>query len=184
MSAPLVLPLRRGRLLALLALALLFVAAGACFAWRVGPPALDFTRNTLRDEALRAIGLGAVGFFGLCAAAIARLLVRGGPGLVIDDEGLIDGTSGAAPGRVRWDEVAAVRVVRVPGGQPGLVGLELVDVERFLDRLSLLQRWLARSYVAAGDPPVGLRAASVGLEADALAALIEAERARRAPPAA
>lgn len=183
MSAPVVLPLRRGRLLALLAQALLFVAAGACFAWRVGPPALDFTRNTLRDEALRAIGLGAVGFFGLCAAAIARLLVRGRPGLVIDDEGLIDGTSGAAPGRVRWDEVAAVRVVRVPG-QPGLVGLELVDVERFLDRLSLLQRWLARSYVAAGDPPVGLRAASVGLEAEALAALIEDERARRAPPAA
>ncbi|MCO5171825.1 MAG: hypothetical protein M9894_36460 [Planctomycetes bacterium] len=181
MSAPLVFPLRRGRLLGLLALALLFVAGGAWFAWQVGPPSLDPARNTLRDEALRAIGLAAAGFFGLCALAIARLLLRGRPGLVIDDEGLIDGTSGAAPGRVRWDEVAAVRVVP-QNGQPALVGLDLVDLERFLDRLSLLQRWLVRSYVAAGDPPVGLRAESVGLEAEALAALLEAERARRAPP--
>lgn len=180
MSAPLVFPLRRGRLALLTLGALAFVVGGVWFAWRLGPPSLDFARNRLEDEALRAIGVLSAAFFGACGLALAGLVLRRGPGLVIDDVGIVEHTSGRAAGRLAWAEITAIRLVP---GEEGFVGLELADVEAHLDRLPPWRRWLLRSNMAAGSPPAAIHAAAIGQDAAALAALLVAERARRAPGA-
>lgn len=178
MSPPLEFPLHRGRLVLLALLSLLFVAGAVWFTAQIGLPSLDFTRNRLADEALRAIGLLATVFFGLCAVALVDLALRPGPGLVIDDEGIVERTSGMAAGRVRWEEMAAVRLV--PGGDRDVVvGLDLHHLEAHMDRLPLWRRWLVRSNVSTGWPHVAIHPRTLGQDAQALAALLVAERARR-----
>lgn len=170
-------------LLSLLALG--FVVAGVGFTLVIGLPSLDFTRNRLADEALRAVGLLAVVFFGACFLAIVGVALRRGPGLVIDDEGIVEHTSGMAAGRVRWEEITQIQLLPdleagplVPGGAP-TVGLTLADLEAHLDRLPTWRRWLVRSNVLGDWPPVVIHARLIGQDADALLALLLAERARR-----
>lgn len=177
MSPPLELPLRRTSAVLLALLALGFVAAGVWFTAAIGLPSLDFSRNRLADEAMRSIGLLSIAFFGACFVAIAALVLRRGPGLVIDDEGIVEHTSGMAAGRVRWEEIVDVQARDQPGGR--MVALWVSDLDAHLDRLPAWRRWLVRSNVAAGFPPVVVHAPMLGRDADELAALLLAERARR-----
>lgn len=184
MSPPLELPLRRTRLVLLALLCLIFVAGGVAFTLAIGLPSPDFTRNRPVEELLRSIGLLGAGLFGSCFVVIAGLALRRGPGLVIDDEGIVEHTSGRAAGRVRWEEVTGVRLIR--GASGPLVGVDLADVEAHLDRLPGWRRWIVRSNVATGSPPVTIDPAPLGQDPRALVSLLLAERARRTglPPLA
>ncbi len=178
MSPPLELPLRRTRAVLLALLALGFVAGGVWFTAAVGLPSLDFSRNRAVDELLRAIGLAAVVFFGACFVVVAELALHRGPGLVIDDEGLVEHTSGTAAGRVRWEEITAIAARSLPGSA-AVVAIDVADLDAHLDRLPAWRRWLVRSNVGVGASPVTIHVDMLGQDADALAALLLAERARR-----
>lgn len=178
MSAPLELPLRRGRLLALAVVSSFFLAGAVWFTARIGLPSLDFTQNRLADEALRAIGLLSMAFFGWGSVVLLDLALRPGPGLVIDDEGIVERTSGLAAGRVRWEEIARVRLAPAGDGDV-VVGLDLHHLEAHLDRLPGWRRWLVRSNVKTGWPHVAIHVRAIGQDAHALAALLVAERTRR-----
>lgn len=178
MTLPLEFPLRRGRLVFLACVGLTFFAASLWFTARFGWPSLDFAANDLVDEALRAMGVAATTFFGALTLAVGDLAVRPGPGLVIDDEGIVERTSGMAAGRVRWEEISALRIVR-HANQQRVVGLDLHDVEAHMDRLAGWRRWLLRTNMRTGWPAVAIHVDSLGQDAEQLAALLLAERARR-----
>ncbi|MCW3837147.1 STM3941 family protein [Sphingomonas canadensis] len=77
----------RGRVVLLLAGALLFVAAGIWFVY--DPEAISAGSRFLRDPGLvELLGWGAIAFFGLCAAVAVRQLFRTGVVMRIAPEGL------------------------------------------------------------------------------------------------
>jgi hypothetical protein len=91
---PTVYPLAKGRVWAMLAGALVFVAVGVYFL---------IAHSSVK---MTVAGVAAVAFFGFCAVLIAQRLVRDRPELVLDDTGV----EHVQLGRFRWEEIAAVRI--------------------------------------------------------------------------
>jgi hypothetical protein len=61
----------------------------------------------------QAIGADCVLFFGWWVLYAARKLFDPAPGLVVDDEGLVDNSSALAAGRMPWADIADIRMVKV-----------------------------------------------------------------------
>lgn len=140
--------------------ALAFVAIGA---WTIGAGAAW-------------VGGLAVLFFGGCAAVFLRQMVRGGPRLTIDGEGLHDRTLGV--GVIRWEDVVDARPAEMAG--QSFIALTLRDPDAYLARLGVVRRVLARANRSVGFPSLslnlsGLRAA----DAEAIATYVRAEAAAR-----
>lgn len=54
-------------------------------------------------------------FFGFCGVYAAGKLADRKPGLVIDDEGIIDNSSAIAAGRIRWGNMMGFTVTTIQG---------------------------------------------------------------------
>src|SRR5262245_26681466 len=59
---------------------------------------------------VKAIAIVGVGFFGLCAIYGFLKFFDGEPGLIIDDQGIVDNPSAVAAGRIYWHEVIGLKV--------------------------------------------------------------------------
>jgi len=90
------------------------------------------------------------------------LLLRTGPGLVVDDAGFDDRSSGAAVGRVPWADVMSVSRRSICG--TALVVVNVREPEAYLARLGLLTRLAATANLRWLGSPVIL--ASVPLKTD------------------
>lgn len=162
----------RSHALMLVSLPLVVVGLGVASTLELGLRATGLAAADPAEELLRALSLAAIGLGGLLVAALAPSLVRRTPALVFDDEGLDDrGAFGA--GRVRWEDVAAVRVVRLTRAY---VGLDLVDVEAFLAGAPRLRRLAVRTSLAMGYPPITIAGRALGLDAHDLARTLSAAR--------
>jgi hypothetical protein len=124
------------------------------------------------------------------AAVLATLVFGGGtifvafrlfgrtPGLVLDHEGIIDNTSYSSVGRIPWAEIVGVRVIHPPGLRnrpfgptirpPRFVVIDVRDPALFLDRGSLLKRWLIRANAKGLGSPVAIVPSSVHIDTDQL----------------
>ncbi|WP_427917289.1 STM3941 family protein [Streptomyces sp. cg40] len=136
---PTVYPLAKGRVWAMLAGALLFVAAGMGFL--VAHSSVKMT----------VAGALAVPFFGLCAVIIGQRLLRNRPELVLDDAGI----DHERLGRVGWDEIAAVQIreQRVRNASQRFIELVLHDPDAYLARAPKLVRRTASMNARLGFGP-------------------------------
>jgi hypothetical protein len=136
---PTVYPLAKGRVWAMLAGSLVFVALGIAFLL-----AHSTAKMTLG-------GALAVPFFGLCAVVIARRLFTDRPELVLDDTGV----DHVRLGRLDWDQIAAVRIreQRVRNTSQRFVELVLHDPGAYLARAPKLVRSTASMNARLGFGP-------------------------------
>lgn len=157
--------------------AVLFVAAVVQLVL-LGPRSPDPSRNAPEVEVLRVLGVSALGLAVFLIFVVAPGLFRRAPALVIDDEGIEEpGALGA--GRVRWADVRSVRRVALVRRY---VGVELTDLEAFLEGAPLLRRLTLRSAVLLGYPPITISGRALGVDTDELAGAIAAARdAARTP---
>ncbi|MFD5633970.1 STM3941 family protein [Streptomyces sp. NPDC127077] len=140
---PTVYPLAKGRVWAMLAGSLVFVALGIAFL-----AAHSTVKMTLA-------GVLAVPFFGLCAVLIGRRLLHGGrPELVLDDAGV----DHVRLGRFGWDEIAAVRIreQRVRNTSQRFIELVLRDPDAYLARAPRLVRSTASMNARLGFGPANM----------------------------
>ena len=102
----------------------------------------------------------AIIFFGSCAFGAASHLIDLRPRLIVDDEGIFDRVLGV--GRIPWSDIqgAYLRQVR----KHCFLSLEIVDSERYLQRLPYFKRALARANPTCGLTPVSLNLSAIALD--------------------
>jgi hypothetical protein len=129
-------PLSKAKLAVMLLGALAFVAIG--FWFLLVPPDIDnsYWGNPTR---IAIAGYASIIFFGLCGVVIIRKLLDTKPGLVIDDRGIIDNSSGLSAGYILWSDVENISVVEIQ--KQRLLMLEVKNPQDYISRQgNLLKR--------------------------------------------
>lgn len=158
---------RPSRLLIMTAGSLAFVVAGLWLGLTHEEPAANVT------------GWAGVVFFGACGVYIARRLFSRTPMLVVDRDGIVDRASGAAVGRIRWDEIRDVAISRV--GAQKFLGIHVRDPDALRARLPFGRRLMARLNCMLGLPPVNLPQSALPIPVEELAENLLRALAARAP---
>jgi hypothetical protein len=128
--------LSKSKIVLMLFGALIFVAIGLLFV--ISPPVVQ--NAFWGDPAKIAIaGYGSIIFFGLCAFLFLRKLPDKQPGLIIDDKGLIDNSSGLSAGHVLWSDIENISVIEIH--MQKLIMLHVTNPQHYINRQpSLLKR--------------------------------------------
>jgi hypothetical protein len=157
-------PLDRMKLLGQCLGALAFVALGV-FLIRVP------TRQGLLAQ---IIGGVAVAFFGAVGAAVLFRLLRPGPAIVIDDDGILDDASGVSLGRIRWDQVGEIDEYRVK--DQAFLCVMLKDLDAVIARQPFWKRRILRANLRMGAAAVNIPQASVAIKLSDLRREMEQRR--------
>ena len=125
--------------------ALLFVALGAVLIY------IADEQNRYPPIYVKAVSVAAIGFFGLCAVVGLIKLFDSTAGLVLDREGIIDNSSGAAAGRVEWRDIRDIQAMTISSQK--MLSIFVHDPGKFLDRGNFVRRFFARmNYKYYGTP--------------------------------
>lgn len=104
-------PLSKTKLTLLLIGSIAFVAGGI---WMVtSPNGFATSYRTYNPVWVFAVGLASIVFFGLCLINIAKKLTDSAPGLIINDQGINDNSSGVSAGLILWSDIQEIRMTEV-----------------------------------------------------------------------
>ena len=99
----------------------------------------------------RGAGLAGIIFFGLCFLAGIYMLTSRKPGLIINDEGIIDHSSYVGVGLTKWENINRIEAINVCGTP--LIFLYLNRPEEPLEKAPAWQKfWLKRNLTMFGTP--------------------------------
>jgi len=128
--------LSKSKIVLMLLGALTFVAIGLWFV--IAPPIIEnsYWGNPAK---IAVAGYASIIFFGLCAFFFIRKLQDNKPGLIIDDTGLVDNSSGLSAGHILWSDVENISVIDIH--RQKLIMLQVKNPRQYIDRqTSLLKR--------------------------------------------
>ncbi len=103
-------PLNKRRLILLLISALAFVGIGIWFATKP-----DSFRNGLlgNPTIVSGIGLLSIVVFGLSFVVVLKKYLDNSPGLIIDQTGITDNSSGISAGHIPWSDIKEITTTKV-----------------------------------------------------------------------
>lgn len=145
-------PLDRMKLLGQCLVTLACVAASALLIWIP-------TRYGLWAQIMGAVG---VAFSGAVGAAVLFRLLRPGPAIVIDDDGILDDASGVSLGLIRWDQVGEIDEYRVD--DQAFLGIMLKEPDGLIAQQPFWKRRIIRANLQMGAAAVNIPQASVGIK--------------------
>jgi len=107
--------------------ALIFIAIGLWFV--ISPPTIDnsYWGNPTK---IAIVGYASILFFGLCAFFIFRKLFDNKPGLILDNKGLIDNSSGLSAGHILWTDIEKISVIEIHGQK--LIMLHVINPQHYI----------------------------------------------------
>lgn len=108
----------------------------------------------------------AIGFFGLCALIAAVKLCDRRPGLVLDEAGLIDNSSGISAGRILWSDVKGFDVKAVK--KQRFLTIEVHDPNKYVERASFWMRPWVRLNAKYFGSPVQISSNALKIDFDTL----------------
>ncbi len=122
----------------------------------------------------RLAGLAGVVFFGFIGYLIGRRFFGRRPGLVIDERGITDHSSGVSVGLVEWADIQEMATTRIVT-EPFLV-LRTAEPEKYIARApnALIRRAMQANYRMTGSP-LNLSARSLPISFEELVELIQRE---------
>jgi len=149
-----------------LAGAVLFVVLGILFIWKP----FWFIRSD-NPSMIRTIGYICIAFFGILAAFLAKTVANNKDGFFIDEEGIIDRSSGVSVGRVFWKDIKAVRVEPVSGQH--FIMLDVKNPQEYIRRQQnpLKKRTMEMNYQV-HKTPVSITSHFLRIEFEKLESLI------------
>ena len=103
-------PLSKVKILLLFTASLVFVCLGIFFAYQ---PDIFTTSLINRPEYVRILGFVAVLLFGLCAFFLLRKLFDTKLGLIIDQKGITDNSSGTSVGLIEWEDIEGIDFLQI-----------------------------------------------------------------------
>jgi hypothetical protein len=128
-------PLSKSKIVLMLVGALAFVAVGFWFV--IAPPVIE-NLHWANPTKIAVVGYATILFFGLCAFYLIRKLPDNKAGLVIDDIGLVDNSSGLAAGQILWSDIENISVIEIH--RQKLIMLHVKNPHDYIDRQTSLFR--------------------------------------------
>ncbi len=109
--------------------ALAFVAVGLWFV--IAPPKISnsYWGNPTK---IAIVGYASIVFFGLCAFVLIKKLPDNKPGLVIDEKGLTDNSSGVSAGQILWSDIVDISVIEIH--RQKLILLQVTNPQDYIDK--------------------------------------------------
>ncbi len=113
--------------------ALTFVAIGLWFV--IAPPTIEnsYWGNPTK---IAIAGYASIIFFGLCTIFFIRKLPDNKPGLIIDDLGLVDNSSGLSGGHILWADIENISVIEIH--RQKLIMLQVKNPQHYIERQTSL----------------------------------------------
>ena len=137
--------LKKQKLILLLLGAIAFVALGY-WLWLIAEDQIRFY-----PLFVKVIAINSIVFFGMCSIYIFAKLFDTKPGLIVDQDGIVDNSSGVSAGRIQWSEITGFMIKEVSG--QSFIAIGVSDPEKYLQRGGFLKRSLnAASFKMTGSP--------------------------------
>jgi hypothetical protein len=118
----------------------------------------------------------AIGFFGLCAIVAVIKLCDRRPGLVIDDAGLIDNSSGLSAGRIPWSDIKGFTVNTIE--KQRILAIEVHDPGKYVRQAHPLKRPVVELNAKHYGSPIQISAHALAIDFDTLLKTITEAHAR------
>ena len=106
-----------------------FVAIGLWFV--ISPPTISnsYWGNPTK---IAIAGYASIVFFGLCAFVLIKKLPDNKPGLIIDQTGLTDNSSGVSAGQILWSDIENISVIEIHSQK--LIMLQVKNPQDYIDK--------------------------------------------------
>ncbi len=157
-------PLSKKKLILMLIGSIAFVAAGLWFV--INPPTINhplFGNPTL----IFVTGIASILFFGLCAVYITRKLPDNKPGLIIDNIGLTDNSSGVSCGQILWSDIENISVIEIH--RQKLIMLQVKNPQDYIDKqTSVFKRKMMQMNFSMYGTPLSIISNSLQIKFDEL----------------
>ena len=129
--------------------ALAFVAIGLWFV--ISPPTISnsYWGNPTK---IAIAGYASIVFFGLCAFVLIKKLPDNKPGLIIDQTGLTDNSSGVSAGQILWTDIENISVIEIHSQK--LIMLQVKNPQDYIDKQtsSFKRKMMQLNYKMYGTP--------------------------------
>lgn len=174
MKEEIIIPLSKTKMILLLLAAIVFVALGI---WFVMSP------ETFVDEGeptgfITFMGGLSIAFFGVGSILIFRKLFDTKPGLVINKEGILDNSSAASVGLIKWEDIIGFAIVEVSGQK--IILPQVKNPEAYLDRqASTIKKKMMSMNYKLYKTPLSITANALKYKTDDLIDLLEVELLKR-----
>lgn len=156
--------LSKTKLILMLIGSIAFVAVGLWFI--VSPPTISnpFFGNPTR---LLIIGVAATITFGFMGFYIARKIPDNKPGLIINNVGLIDNSSGLSVGQILWSDIESVSILEI--NKQKLILINVKNPKDYIDKQKsgLKKRLMQMNFNGYGTP-LSITSNSLKIEFDEL----------------
>jgi hypothetical protein len=123
--------LSKSKLSLLLAGSIAFVAIGFWFVIDSKDVATSGIRQTSPIFILVG-GIVTILFFGICGVAIAKKLTSHKPGIVINNEGILDNSGGISTGLILWKDIKQIKTINI--ANQNMVVIIVRNPEEYIDR--------------------------------------------------
>ena len=157
-------PLSKKKLILMLIGSVGFIAAGLWFV--IHPPIISnpFFGN---PTVIFVTGIAAILFFGLCAVYIARKLPDNKPGLIINNVGLTDNSSGVSARQILWSDIENISVIEIH--RQKLIMLAVKNPQEYIDKqTSGLKRKIMQMNFNMYGAPLSITSNSLQIKFDEL----------------
>lgn len=123
------------------------------------------------DGIVRIVGMVSVLFFG--AAGIYGLIKLSDktPGLVIDDEGIIENTNATSTGRIKWEDITNIESHRVVSEKFILISVK--DPQKVINKATGLKKQLLNANFKTYGTPISITASTIKYNIDELEHLLK-----------
>ena len=119
-------------------------------------------------------GLAGIVFFGLCGIFIVIKLFDKRPGLIINDEGIMDNSSGLTVGQIYWRDVTKIKTTRVY--RQNLLLLIVDNPETYIDRQkNIVKRKAMQLTLNIYDSPISISANGLQCSFEELKNILDAK---------
>ncbi|MDX2070183.1 MAG: STM3941 family protein [Haliscomenobacter sp.] len=145
---PVTIPISKGKLLLSILGAFAFVASGFWFV--LDPPSR--TGSSMEPLLIRVLGLASILFFGAIGLVVIRKLFDPRPGLVINEQGLMDNSGGLSAGLIVWQDIEDFQVLQIQ--RQRLILVLVKNPQDYIDRQSSgwKRKLMAMNYRQYGTP--------------------------------
>ncbi|WP_340022136.1 STM3941 family protein [Paenibacillus sp. FSL K6-1096] len=142
---------------------LVLLFAGSLLFMLLGVLLLKWSGEVTADPAilLRTLGIACTVLFGLAVVVYLIMLLRRSPLLVVDAQGIDDQSSAIPGGRILWEDITDIRLVRFSGQKN--ICIFLADPKAYLARQRGVKRWLMAINLRLAGTPVNITGQSMGM---------------------
>lgn len=148
---PIEIPLSRKKMLLLLLGCIVFVALGFWFA--ISPPDVD---DYIWGNPVVSFWFAVffIVFFSVAGVAFIRKLLNKAPGMIIDETGIVDNSSGASGGRILWKEIKEFSTATVYTQR--FIVVRFKDPQEYLSRQTGIKRRMMQLNYKTYNAPVAI----------------------------